>query len=54
MKYELPKELKDTIVSYLESVVVPSTVGFNLITIVKALSTLNEIKEIKEEVKSDK
>jgi len=49
--YKLPKQLRDEVVSYLSTVVVQASVGANFMSIVKALSSLDEIKE---EVKEGK
>jgi hypothetical protein len=50
VKYELSKNLRDTIVNYLSNITVQSTIGHNLITIVQELNKLNEIKnEVKKE-----
>jgi hypothetical protein len=53
--YKLPKQLRDEIVAYLSTVVVPASVGANFIAITNALSKLEEeateVKEAKDESK---
>lgn len=49
--YKLPKQTRDSIVTYLSNLVVPTSVGYNLTVIVETLSKLEEIPEVKEEKK---
>ncbi len=50
MEYKIKKDARDTIINYLSSLTVPARDGANLMEIVKALSSLEEIKiEIKKE-----
>lgn len=45
MKYQITKEMRDEVVAYLSSLVVPVSVGVNIANICNALGKLEEIKE---------
>jgi len=47
--YIITEEMKNSFSSYLKSVIVPSTVGANLIQIATALDTLPEVEEPRKE-----
>jgi hypothetical protein len=49
---KLSKQNRDEIVAYLRNVIVPSTVGANLIAVADILSKLEEIPEVKEDAKA--